>query len=432
MTRKLRAGVLWPAAAFGVLALWPTCAAAQAPPAATVQMRVTLDQAIDLARQHNHALLAARSTILQSRAQETTANLRPNPVLIGDTQFLPWFEPSSFSGSYFDNNAQFDIGVSYLFERGEKRQHRLQAARDQTAVTAAQVGDTERTLTFNVASQFVAALLAQSQLDFAQQDLTSFQQTVTISQQRFDSGAMSEGDLLKIKLQLLQFQTDVSSARLARLQALATLRQLLGYESVPENYEVEGALAYRAVPLTEPQLRDLALQNRPDLRAAQLSVTAAQSQYTLAKANGKRDITAQASYTHVAALNTVSLFANIEIPVFNRNQGEVARTQYAITQSQELSSEQSSIVFTDVVNAYEGLHTAEQVVQLYESGYRKQAEDSRNISQYAYQRGAATLIDFLDAQRSYRATELSYRQALAAYMVALETLRQAVGTRSLP
>ena len=384
-----------------------------------------------MARTHNHALLAARTTILQNQAQETTANLRPNPVLLGDSQFLPLFWPPNFSTDYLENNAQFDIGVSYLFERGGKRQHRLQAARDQTAVTTAQVADNERTLTFNVASQFTAALLAQSQLEFAEQDLTSFQQTVDISQRRFDSGAMSEGDLLKIKLQLLQFQMDVSSARLARVQALATLRQLLGYESVPANYEVDGALARQTVTLSEAQLAALAVQNRPDLRAAQLGVTAAQSQHALARANAKRDVTAQASYSHVASQNSVSFFANIEIPVFDRNQGEVARTQFAVSQSQELSNEQSSVVQTDVANAYESVRTNDQVVQLYESGYRMQAQQSRDISQYAFQRGAASLLDYLDAERSYRSTELAYRQALAGYMVALEQLRQAVGTRSL-
>ena len=191
-----------------------------------------------MAREHNHALLAARTTIQQNQAQETTANLRPNPVLLGDAQFLPFFSWDNFNGDYFQNNAQFDVGLSYLFERGDKRRHRLQAARDQTAVTTAQVSDTERTLTFNVASQFIAALLAQSNLAFAEQNLTSFQQTVNVSQERFDAGAASQGDLLKIKIQLLQFQMDVSSARLARVQALATLRQLLGYESVPEDYEV--------------------------------------------------------------------------------------------------------------------------------------------------------------------------------------------------
>jgi cobalt-zinc-cadmium efflux system outer membrane protein len=216
------------------------------------------------------------------------------------------------------------------------------------------------------------------------------------------------------------------------VQALASLRQLLGYESVPENYAVDGALEYKPVKAGEDDLKALALRQRPDLRAAQLGVTAAQSQYELARANGKRDVTATANYTHIAELNTASLFGSIQLPIFDRNQGEIARTQYAITQSQDLSSEQSSLVLTDVTNGYEGLRTSDEVVQLYQSGYLKQAEDSRVISQYAYQHAATSLLDFLDAERSYRATELGYRQSLAAYMNALEQLREAVGTRNMP
>jgi cobalt-zinc-cadmium efflux system outer membrane protein len=432
MHANLRVVHLKPSVVFGGLALAATVCAADRAAAQPAPVRVTLDQAIEMALRHNHALLAARSTIQESQAQEITAGLRPNPVLLGDAQFLPLFEPGNLNGDYLANNAQFDVGVSYLFERGGKRQHRLQAARDQTAVTNAQVADNERTLTFNVASQFVAAVLAQSDLEFAEQDLASFQQTVDISQASFNAGATSQGDLLKIKLQLLQFQMDVSSARLARVQALATLRQLLGYESVPESYDVTGTLAHEAVTVGEDDLKALALRQRPDLRAAQLSLTAAQSQHALAQANAKRDVTAQLSYTHVAALNTTSLFGNIEVPLFDRNQGEIMRTQFAIAQSQELSGEQSSVVLTDVMNAYEALRTDDRVVVLYESGYLQQAADSRDISQYAYQRGSATLLDFLDAQRSYRATQLAYRQSLATYMVALEQLRQAVGTRNLP
>jgi outer membrane protein, heavy metal efflux system len=406
----------------------PPAQAAAQPPAVSV----TLDQAIALAIQHNHSLLAARTMILQNQAQETTANLRPNPTLSADTQFLPLFHPSDFTATYLDNNAQFDVGIGYLFERGKKRQHRLQAAKDQTAVTTAQVTDNERTLTFNVASQFVAAIQAQSDLDFAEQDLASFQQTVDISQARVQAGGMSEGDLLKIKLQMLQFQMDVSAARLARVQALASLRELLGYESVPENYAVMGDLEYKAVTLNEDDLKALALRQRPDLRQAQLGVTASQSQYELAKANGKRDVGASLDYSHVGSTNTMSIFGNIDIPIFDRNQGEIARTKIAITQSQELSSEQAALALTDVANSYEALRTDDQVVQLYQSGYLQQATDSRDISQYAYEHGGASLLDFLDAQRSYRATELAYRDALATYMTALEQLRQAVGTRNLP
>jgi cobalt-zinc-cadmium efflux system outer membrane protein len=407
-------------------------AAAQGASPQSLPARVTLDEAIDLALKHNHSLQAARTTILENQAQEITANLRPNPVFLIDEQYMPFFSPSAFTADYINQSAVYDLGLSYLIERGKKRQHRLGAAKDQTAVTTAQVSDNERTLTFNVASQFISALLAQADLDLAEKDLASFQQTVDIGQASFQAGAISGGDLLKIKIQLLQFQMDVSAAKLARVQALASLRQLLGYESVPESYEVVGDLEYKQVKLGEDDLKAMALRQRPDVRAAQLGVTAAQSQFTLAKANGKKDLGVTFTYNHLGGVNTGSLFFNIQMPIFDRNQGEIARTQYAITQSQELSSEQASIALTDVTNAYEGLRTDDEVVQLYQSGYLKNAEDSRDISQYAYQHGSASLLDYLDAERSYRATELAYRQALASYMASLEQLRQAVGTRSLP
>jgi cobalt-zinc-cadmium efflux system outer membrane protein len=406
---------------------------AQPPAVPTAPLhRVTLDQAVALALAHNHALQAARTTIQQGHAVEVTANLRPNPVLLGDTQFLPLFQPGSFTADYINSSAQFDVGVEYLFERGGKRQRRLQAARDQTAVTTAQVGDNERTLVFNVGAEFIAAVLAQADLEFAEQDLASFAKTVEVSESSHTIGAMSDGDLLKIKLQLLQFQMDVSAAKLARVQALASLRQLLGYDSVPADYEVDGALQYQRVAASEEDLKARALQQRPDLSAARLGVTAAESQVSLAQANAKKDVSAQINYTHVAETSTASVFGSIQLPIFDRNQGEIARTRYALVQAQELSSEQSSVVLTDVANAYAAVRANDDVVTLYQSGYLAQARDSRDISQYGYQRGAASLLDFLDAERSYRATELAYRQALASYMLSLEQLREAVGTRTLP
>jgi outer membrane protein, heavy metal efflux system len=393
---------------------------------------IGLDQAIELALAHNHALIATRTLIFQNQAQETTANLRPNPVLEGDAQFIPIFSPSDFSNEDLDLAQQFDLGLSYLFERGHKRQSRLQAARDQTAVTRAQVTDAERTLTFNVGQQFVSVLLAESTLQFALEDLKSFQTTVDISESQFKAGAISEGDYLKIRLQFLQFQTDVSSARLAKAQALISLRELLGYNAVPADYDVIGDLAYQPLKANLEDLQAKALKQRPDFQAALLGVTAAQSQIRLAKANGKVDVNGTFDYTHTSGQNTASIFANFELPIFNRNQGEIARTGYALTQAQESQLSASDTVLSDVGNAYEAIRSNDEIVQLYVSGYLKQAQESRDISEYAYKRGAASLLDFLDAERTYRAAQLAYRQALASYMTALEQLREAVGTRNLP
>ena len=401
-------------------------------PAPNAPARISMDEAIRLALQHNHALQATRTTILQNEAEEVTANLRPNPTLSWDSQFFPLFDPSQFSANYLSNQAQFDVGISYLFERGKKRQHRLQAAKDQTAVSRSQVDDSQRQLIFDTSQQFVAVLLAQSTIDLAKQDAESFQQTVNISEARYKDGDMSEGDLLKIKLQLLQFQSDLSMANLAKVQALAALRQLLGFESVPDEFDVEGDLDYQPVHADMQALKLLAMQNRPDLRAAQEGVTAARSQEALMRANGKKDLGVTFDYTHTAGINSGAFFFNIDLPIFDRNQGEIARTRFAITQAEQQALESAQQVNTDVVDAYAALHSNDEIIQLYRGGYVDQAKQSRDITEYAYKRGAASLLDFLDAERTYRANQLAYRQALASYMTALEQMRQAVGTRNLP
>jgi cobalt-zinc-cadmium efflux system outer membrane protein len=394
--------------------------------------RISLDQAIELALSHNPNLKAMRTEIGQNKAQETTANLRPNPTLSFDSQFLPIFNPSQFTTNTIDTVAQFDLGVGYLFERGGKRQRRLQAARDTTAVTEQQVSDAERALTFNVAEQFVNALLAKSNLDFGLQDLASFQQTVDISNQRYRAGDISEGDLLKIKLQLLTFQNDVAQARVTKAQALINLRQLLGYDSVPRDFDVAGELEYVPLPSRVEGLEAKALESRADLRAARLSVNAARSQVGLAKANGKQDFNLAVNFSHVSGSSSSSWFFSMPLPVFDRNQGEVRRTMIAVDQSKFAQTSAEEGVLADVRNAWESATSNASIVDLYTSGYLKQAEDSRNITNYAYKGGAATLLDLLDAERSYRSVQLGYRQALAAYMTSLEQLKQSVGTRTLP
>jgi cobalt-zinc-cadmium efflux system outer membrane protein len=285
---------------------------------------------------------------------------------------------------------------------------------------------------FGTASLFIGVQLAESTLDLAQQDLKSFQQTVDLSERRYKSGAISEDDHLKIELQMLQFQSDVAQAGLARVQALAGLRQTLGYESVPSDFDVSGDFEYQPVKINLEDLQLKALQNRPDYRAAQQGVTAANSQYELQRAIGKPDVTVQGNYSHVNGINAVTFYSSIPLPIFNRNQGETARARFAITQAQELQKAANDQVMTDIADAFEGLHVNDQIVTLYRSGYLDVSQKDRDIAEYAYKRGAASLFDFLDAERSYRATQLAYRQSLASYLSAVEQLREAVGTRNLP
>lgn len=411
----------------------PMPSAPQAPGAPkALPQAITLEQALELAKQNNPTLRANETLVLQNKAQEITANLRPNPVLGLDAQYLPLFAPDLFTdANYWNDQTQYDVGIGYLFERGKKRQHRLDAARTATAVTEAQVSDAQRTTLASAAQLFIAALLAKSNLEFAEGLRDSYKKTVSLSQDRFKAGAMSRNDLLKIQLQQLQFESDVNAARLARVQALASLRQFLGFDSVPANYDVVGNLAYEPVPLRLEDVQARALAVRPDLQAAQRTVVASESQVGLAKANGKVDFNLTFDYTRLNQNNLGAFYFNIPLPIFNRNQGEIARTQYVVAQSQFQQKAAEQQVLTDVRNAYEGLRSSEQVVQLYDQGYLDQATQSLDITRFSYEHGAASLLDFLDAERSYRSTQLSYRQALATYMTSLEQLRQAVGSREL-
>ena len=396
--------------------------------------RITLEDAIQLALRHNHTLLAARTTIQQNQAAEITANLRPNPTFFTDWEYLPLFShpQGETISAYIQASTEGDMGLSYLIERGHKRARRWEAAKAATAVTRSQVTDNERGVAFQVGSLFINAQLAESTLELAQTDVKSFRKTVDIGEIQYKDGGISENDYLKIKIQLVQFQTDVQQALLNRVQALSDLRQQLGYESVPSDYDVVGEFEYRPLAVTIEELQAKALQNRPDLRAAVLGVTAANSQYSLAKANGKQDPTIAANYSHANGISGATWSFSVPLAIFDRNQGNIAQTRIAIRQAEEQQKAASGQVPTDVKDAYEGIEESARVAQLYKSTYLEVAQKSRDISEYAYRRGAVALLDFLDAERTYRATQLAYRQAVAAYLTALEQLRQAVGTRDLP
>jgi cobalt-zinc-cadmium efflux system outer membrane protein len=417
-----------------IVAAVPMCARAQTvqPVLGQPLTQLSMDEAVRLAVLRNQTLQAQRFTIDQAKADETTANLKPNiNVQLGVAGFTP-FTPSSINSDFFQNVASYSAGATMLFERGGKRGNRLAFAQATTDVTAKTVTDAERQLRFQTAQAFIGVLLAKSTLDLAQQNLKNFSDVVDVNRQRVTAGDLAEADFFKISLQKLQFEQDLSAAEVALVQARASLRQLVGFDTVAEDFDAVGELAYTSHPLDLEDLKRQALDARPDLQAAQSGVTAAQQSLTLEKSNRARDVTGSLAYTHTGPQNAFGVLGSFDLPIRDRNQGNIAKAEVTVRQATESQLAARYLVLTDVVNAYAGWQTAEKVVKLYESGYLDQAKQSLDISQYVFQRGAGSLLDLLDAERTYRDTQLGYRQALSNYMTSVAQLNQAVGKQVMP
>jgi cobalt-zinc-cadmium efflux system outer membrane protein len=390
---------------------------------------ISKEDAVRIALAYNQSLRANRLNIDQNKANEITASLKPNPSISVGADAFPVFAPQTIR---FDTQI-YSAGLSYTVEKGGKREKRVVVAKDNTQISAQTVSDNERTLKFQVVQAFINVLLAKSVLVLAKDDLANFSQEVDLNHARLVAGDLAEGDYLKLSIQKLQFEQDVSAAVLGLVQARATLRQLLGYQSVTEDFDVKGTLEHTKPSVTLEDLQKKALDSRPDLLAAHTGVTLANDTVSLAFGNRARDWTWSGDYSFQSPTQSGAGVAfSMDLPIHDRNQGEIARSQAAVKQSIETEASTKVGVQTDVVNAYYGLKSNEEIVDLYESGYLKQATDSRDISNYAYQRGAASILDLLDAERSYRATQLAYRQALAAQMIAVEQINQATGAQVIP
>ncbi len=404
----------------------------QAPPGGTQPaVSISMAQATSMALEHNQSLRAQRLNVDQAKAGRITAAIKPNPVYNMVNEDFPIFSPTDMTFANLRDNQEFLQSVSLTYERGGKRDKRIKVAEDNTAVVASTVTDAERQLRFQVSQAFIAVLLADSNLQFANANLKDFDQVIEINQRRLQAGDIAESDLLKITLQKLQFEQDVSNAQLALVQGKAVLRQLLGYENVVENFDVSGSLTHRKYLVQLDELQRQALAQRPDLAAARGGVQLADDTVNLAYANRARDLNWEVEYKRNGPVNGVGFGASIELPFRDRNQGEIARSQFAARQARETESSTRIGALTDVVNAYSGFRTNDQICTLYESGYLDQASKSREISQYAYSRGAASLLDLLDAERSYRETQLAFRQAVAAYMTSVQQVNFVVGTEVL-
>ncbi|MGA2345500.1 MAG: TolC family protein [Candidatus Sulfotelmatobacter sp.] len=403
------------------------------PPAAQVW---TWDQVKDRFETNNPTLLAGFLNVDELKAEEITAHLRPNPDFTfsaDGTQIAPshgvW---QPFAGTFISP------GVSYLFERRNKRGLRYEAAKQGTAIGVAQQSDSERTLIFNLRSAFVGVLQAKAVLHLAQDNIEYYDKILKISRDRFQAGDIAQIDLDRLELQRLQYESDVQTALVNLRTTKINLLALINDRRPVESYDVDGPFDFAESLLALDDYRKQALDTRPDLRAAILSVQQAETNYKLAESNGSTDPTISLWYTHNGsfnnpdALNTLGASVSIPLRIFDTNQGEKLRTKIDIKRNQKLREAAETQVYSDVDSAYAVLNSNITLLKPYKSHYLEQAVRVRDTILFSYQHGGASLLDFLNAESDYRTVQLSYVNLVGAYLTAAAQMNMSVGHEVIP
>ena len=379
----------------------------------------------------NPTLMAGQINIDESKAEEITAFLRPNPNFTISTDQI---QPIPSGGPYRPFTYAFPaIVFDYLHERQHKRELRLQSQKDATAIAVSQQADQERTLLFNLRSAFVQTLQSKAQLALSIENRDYFDKEYAISQQRYQAGDMAQMDLQRIHLQRVQYEQDYETSLVNLRTAKITMLMLLNARTPIDQFDVTGRFDFEDNLAELDQFHDIALAERPDLRAAMQAVDKAETDHKLAVANGSTDPTFSMDIGRNPPITAYfGVGINIPLRIFDRNQGEKLRTEIDIRHAERLKDSTQAQVFSDVDSAYFTLLSVLAQLKPYKSTYLQEAADVRDKEAFAYQRGGAALVDFLDAQRDYRAVQQGYLVLIGSYLTAAGQLNMAVGREAIP
>ena len=406
------------------------------PVASFCQQQLTWEEVRDKFEAANPTLKAAQINIAESRANEITANLRPNPslnVLADGTQLATYngvWQP--LTGTYYS------AGVSYLHERRHKRELRLESAKDATNIADSQFRDQDRTLLAALRSAFVQTLQQKAILALSEANLDYYDHVLTISRDRFRAGGIAKIDLDRLELQRVQYESDLESARVTLQTAKLQLLMLLNDRTPADRFDVTGPFDYSEQIPSPDELRRMALDTRPDLKAAMQAVEKAKADHKLAVANGSTDPTFDVWYSYNPSFNnpndknTIGGSINIPLRIFDRNQGEKLRTKLDIGLNEQQRDAALAQVFSDVDTAYANVESNVVLLRPYKEKYLAQAVRVRDTATYSYQRGAASLLDFLNAESDYRSVQRNYLTLIGSYLAAVAQLNQAVGREVIP
>lgn len=379
----------------------------------------------------NPTLRAGQIGIEESRAQEITAYLRPNPTaaLLAD-QIDP------FSGGPPHGTFAYLLAaanVTYLHERQHKRELRLNSTQDATKIAVSSQADLERTLLFDLRMGFIQALQGKAVLDVANDNLAYYDHLLQVNRDRYKLGAIAQVDLDRLELQRVQYESDLENAdvnlRTAKIQLLA----LLNERTPLDRFDVTGPFDFSAQLPVLDEVHRAALDARPDLKAALQSIDKAKTDHQLAVANGSTDPTFGFDVGRNPPIDQyIGFSVSFPLRIFDRNQGEKERTQLDIDRNQKLLEATQAAVFSDVDSAYATLNSTVVLLQPYKERYLSQAARVRDTITFSYEHGAASLLDLLDAQADYRRVQLNYLNLIGSYLQAADQLNLAVGREVIP
>ena len=395
------------------------------------QPPLTWEQVRQRFEQNNPILLASKLTIDESKAQEITAYLRPNPALsLTADQINPFSggPPHSTFGTVLSVAT-----VSYLHERRHKRELRLESAREATGIATSGQADLERNLLFSLRNAFVQTLQAKAVLRLAQDNLSYYDDVLKVSRERYKAGDIAQVDLDRLELQRVLYESDVQTAQVNLRTAKIQLLTLLNERIPVEQFDVTGTFDFTDQLQTLEEFRKVALDTRPDLRAATQAVNKAKTDHRLATANGSTDPIFGFDVGRNPPIDQYfGVGVSIPLRIFNRNQGEKLRTQLDITRNERVRDAIQAQVFSDVDSAYATLSSNVILLGPYKAKYLQQAVRVRDTITFSYQHGGASLLDFLNAQSEYRSVERNYLSLIGSYLIAASQLNLAVGREVIP
>ena len=400
---------------------------------AHAQKTFTWQEIRDTFEATNPTLRAGQINIAESRAQEITAFLRPNPdMTAGIDQINPFStqpSPSGGGNGYRPFAFAFPLGsISYLHERQHKRELRLESARKATEIAESSQADLERTLLFSLRGAFVQTLQAKAVLKLAQENLAYWDKVLGVSRDRYKAGDIAQIDLDRLELQRVQFESDMLTAEVNVRTAKIQLLTLMNDRTPVEQFDTSGSYDFAGDVLPLDEFRRIALETRPDLKAAIQSVDKAKTDHTLAVANGSTDPTFAMDFARNPPIPVyVGFSMTIPLRIFDKNQGEKLRTQLDVGRNEKLRDAATAQVFSDVDSAYAMLNSNLTLLRPYKAEYLGRAVKVRDTVAFAYQRGGASLLDFLNAQSDYRSIQLNYLNLVGSYLTAASQLNLAVG-----